>query len=106
MRIKEKQFWVTNISDRNVCLRDLALTIQNRRTFNLLDSKHFSYTEGQLKKSAESGSLYKKSKLIKVRVAEPEKPIPPGKYTSDMPMFMRNIRAGVDMTEPEFEELH
>ena len=105
-KVKERQLWITNISNSNVCLRDLALTIPTRRSMNLLDSKHFHYTDEQIEKSIASGSLFKKSRLIKIRVAEPEVPIPPGKYVSKMPMFMRyQIKAGVDMEEPEFEEL-
>ena len=87
-------------------MRDLALTIPTRRSMNLLDSKHFHYTDEQIEKAIASGSLFKKSRLIKIRIAEPEQPIPPGKYVSKMPMFMRyQIKAGVDMEEPEFEEL-
>jgi len=59
-------FWITNISKMNVCLRDLNLTVKARSSINLMDLKHYRYTLEQLQKSAESGSLYRKSDKIKV----------------------------------------
>ena len=50
----------------NVCLRDLNLTVKARSSINLMDLKHYRYTLEQLQKSAESGSLYRKSDKIKV----------------------------------------
>jgi hypothetical protein len=104
-RVKEKQFWITNISEKNVCLADLALTIPTKRHMNLLDSKHFNYTEELLMKSKESGSLFKKQRLIKIREVAPDEPIKAGKYVSKEPLFMKNIRAGIEIVEPYFEEL-
>lgn len=63
---EKPEFWLINISKRNVCLSDLALTIGARRSMNLLDKDHFDYTYEQLKKSMESGSIFKKSHLVKV----------------------------------------
>ena len=73
MKLKNKEiaFWVTNISDRNVSLSDLALTINSFTTVNLLDSKHYQYTQEQLEKSATSGSLFKKRNKIVVRKVAP-----------------------------------
>ncbi len=104
-RVKEKQFWITNISEKNVCLADLALTIPAKRHMNLLDSKHFYYTEELLAKSKETGSLFKKRHLIKIREVAPDEPIKAGKYISKEPLFMKNIRAGIEIVEPYFEEL-
>ena len=59
-------FWITNISKMNVCLRDLNLTVKARSSINLMDLKHYRYTLEQLQKSAESGSLYRNSDKIKV----------------------------------------
>ena len=59
-------FWITNISKMNVCLRDLNLTVKARSSINLMDLKHYRYNLEQLQKSAESGSLYRKSDKIKV----------------------------------------
>jgi hypothetical protein len=62
-------FWVTNISNMNVTLSDLALNIPAYRTVNLMDTRHYQYNLEQLQKSAESGSLFKKSNRIVVRKA-------------------------------------
>lgn len=56
----------------NVCLRDLNLTVKAQSHANLLDEKHYNYTLEQLQKSAESGSIFRKSDKIKVRKIPPE----------------------------------
>lgn len=71
-------FWVTNTSNRNVSLSDLALTIPAYRTVNLMDTRHYSYTIEQLKKSEESGSIFRKRSMISVRKTELK--MPSGKY--------------------------
>ncbi len=67
-----KEFWVTNISKRNVGLTDLALNIKRQSSVNLLDRKHYSYTLEQLEKSAESGSIFIKRHFIRVRKIAPQ----------------------------------
>jgi len=67
----KKDFWVTNICNRNVSLADLNLTIKAFSSVNLLDSRHYSYTFEQLKQSEISGSIFKKSTKIKVRKVPP-----------------------------------
>lgn len=64
-------FWVTNVSNRNVSLTDLALSIKAFTTVNLLDSRHYSLTKEQLEKSATSGSLFLKRRMLKVRNVPP-----------------------------------
>lgn len=64
-------FWVTNVSNRNVTLTDLALNIKAFTTVNLLDSKHYSYTKEQLEKSLASGSLFLKRRMIRKRTVAP-----------------------------------
>lgn len=107
-KTKENEFWVSNISDRNVCLSDLALTIPSRKNVNLLDSKHYSYQKEQLELSAASGSLYAKSKLLKVRQVAPEQLILPGPILSKMPRFIaqNTARTGIIVEEQVFEELN
>lgn len=68
---KNKSFWISNISGRNVSLADLNLTVKAFSSVNLLDSKHYSFTLEQLEKSAKNGSIFKKSKFIVVRQIEP-----------------------------------
>jgi len=65
-------FWVTNISNRNVSLADLNLTIKAYSSVNLLDKKHYQYTSEQLAKSVESGSIFKKSDKLVVRKVAPK----------------------------------
>ena len=65
-------FWITNISNRNVSLADLNITIKAYTSADLLDQKHYSYTLEQLEKSKTTGSIAKKSDKIKVREIEPE----------------------------------
>lgn len=64
-------FWITNISERNVSLADLDLTIKAFTSINLLDTKHHMYTREQLEKSAKDGSLFKKRRLLKIRKFAP-----------------------------------
>src|ERR1035437_6548605 len=63
------EFWVTNISSRNVTLTDLAINIRSFTTINLLDKKHYAYTQEQLDKSYILGSLFnKRDKIIKRKI--------------------------------------
>lgn len=64
-------FWVSNISNRNVTLTDLALNIKAYSTVNLLDEKHYSLNIDQLNRSKNSGSIFKKRDKIRVRVVPP-----------------------------------
>ena len=66
MKKENKSFWLTNISNRNVSLSDLNLTIKSMSSVNLLDSKHYKYTLEELQKSLNSGSVYsKRDKIFK-----------------------------------------
>jgi hypothetical protein len=65
-------WWVTNISNRNVSLADLNLTVKAYSSANLLDQRHYSYTYEQLEASKNTGSIAKKSDKIKVREVPPE----------------------------------
>jgi hypothetical protein len=67
MAKKEKEYWVTNLSNRNVTLADLALNIPAWRSVNLLDQRHYKYTFEQLEKSRISGSIFAKSDRIRKR---------------------------------------
>lgn len=72
MKKETPTFWVSNISNRNVSLADLNLTIKAFSSVNLLDKKHYQYTSDQLTKSVESGSIFKKRDKIIVRKVAPE----------------------------------
>ena len=64
-------FWVTNVSNRNVSLTDLNLTIKAFSSVNLMDIKHYDYTREQLEKSASSGSIFLKKRMLVVRKEAP-----------------------------------
>jgi hypothetical protein len=70
-RQPDPQFWVTNISTKNVTLSDLALNIKALSTVNLLDKKHYNYTLEQLTSSKTSGSLFNKRDKILLRLSAP-----------------------------------
>lgn len=72
MKTEAPTFWLTNISNRNVSLTDLNLTVKAYSSVNLLDKKHYQYTPEQLVKSAESGSIFKKRNKLVVRKIAPE----------------------------------
>jgi hypothetical protein len=65
-------FWITNISNRNVSLTDLNLTVKAFSSVNLLDNKHYEYSLEQLQKSANNGSLSKKRDKVVVRQLAPQ----------------------------------
>jgi hypothetical protein len=67
----ERAFWVSNISNRNVSLGDLALTIPAFSSVNLMDTRHYHYTLEQVTKSAVSGSIFAKRNKILIRHAAP-----------------------------------
>jgi hypothetical protein len=97
-------FWVTNLSNRNVTLADLALNIPAFRSVNLLDKKHYQYTLEQLQKSADSGSIFKKSDKIKVRKTAPQviQPNVPFLKETYIPSRERSI---LEIKEEKYEEL-
>jgi hypothetical protein len=72
MKTKNKEFWITNICNRNVSLADLNLTIKAYSSINLLDNKHYNYSTEQIEESVTKGSIYKKRNKIFVRKIAPE----------------------------------
>lgn len=69
---KAPEFWLTNTSNRDVSIADLALTVRAFRSVNLLDKKHYDYTLEQLQTSASSGSIFIKRHCLAVRKVAPE----------------------------------
>ena len=99
-------FWIVNISERNVCLSDLALTVPRRGSMNLLDENHFNYTYKELLKSMQSGSIFKKRHIIKIGKGPPVK-IDDQKFEmSKRPIQIRK-RSVIDVTEtePDYDEM-
>jgi hypothetical protein len=104
--MKHKQdFWVTNISDRNVSLADLNLTIKAYTSVNLLDSKHYYYTLEQVIKSVQIGSISKKQDKIVVRKNAPE--IVKNSIQFDMnSVIPSRERSVLNIKEERYEELN
>lgn len=65
-----KEFWITNISKKNVMLADLKITIEPYKCMNLL-GKNSKLTYEDVQKSIECGSLFKKKDKIKIRYNTP-----------------------------------
>lgn len=82
------EFWISNVSKKNVSLRDLRLSIPAMSHMNLLDKRHFNYSLDELNKSATSGSLFLKRNKIKVRKVAPEIAVKPGLYKTTEPMYL------------------
>src|SRR3990167_9030865 len=102
---KEHGFWLTNVSRKNVCLSDLAITIPAKRSMNLLDPKHFTYTLEQLEQSAASGSIFIKRDKIKVRNVAPDVVVKPGIYVLNESRGTKP-RSLLQIVEKRYEELN
>ena len=101
----QSTFWVSNISNRNVSLSDLRLTIPAYKTVNLADSRHYNFTNEQLTASAISGSIYKKRNKIIIRQVPPiieEKQLTVIDYNAVVPT---RRRSSVKIEEVYYEEL-
>ena len=105
LKPKPPEFWVSNISDRDISLCDLRLTIRARRNVNLLDARHYHYTLAQLQKSAASGSLYAKGKNLKVRPGQPQVVVSRGPELSQAPQLLKPLRSQIKIEIPQFDEL-
>lgn len=97
------EWWVINISQMNVCLSDLGITIPAGRSWNLLDAKHFSFNIDELEKSKKDGSLFKKRD--KIRIGKTHQQIPEKKRIelSSQPIQTRN-RSAIKIDNPNYED--
>lgn len=100
---KKKEFWVANISDRNVTLTDLATSIPARKNRNLLATKS-PYTLEQLEASAKSGSIHAKSDKIKVRKFSPIE-MPAAVILVEKEPRPGKLRSLVEIKEKRYAEL-
>ena len=103
--INNNCFWITNISNRNVSLADLNLTVKSFSSINLLDKKHYSFTKDQLLKSEASGSIFNKRNKIVVRK------IAPTIINMNIPMVVETYipsreRSIYSIKEEKYEELN
>ncbi len=66
-----KDFWITNISNRDITLYDIGVPVRARTSINLLDKKHYHISEEDLEKSLKTGDLFKKKKFVIKRMSPP-----------------------------------
>ena len=96
------EWWITNISNKNVTLADLALIVKAGCSLNLLDKKHFSYDIDVLEKSRSQGSIFKKRDKIKVGITHQQihKDI---KYELSNQKIQTKLRSVVKIDEFEYD---
>lgn len=74
---KDEEFWVTNISKtQDIRVGDLRLTFRRGQSVNLLakgrnGKPRYNLTKEDIEKSRTSGSLFKKSHVLKIRENAP-----------------------------------
>jgi len=97
------EWWIINVSDMNVCLADLGITVPAGRGWNLLDLKHFTFDVDDLEKSRAKGSIYKKRDKIKVGITHQQIAPPNKKELSQQPIQTRK-RSAVKINDPDYED--
>lgn len=103
---KDKQLWITNISrKRDISIGDLRLTIRIGQSINLLDKKHFKYTEEQIRTSIEKGSLFLRRDVIKVREVAPVVFNMKLEVQQSDRSNLRHMRKYIPVDKPVYEEL-
>lgn len=102
---KEPELWITNISKKNVTLRDLNISIPAMRSINLL-GKNNRFNLELVEKSISSGSIFAKRDKIKVRRVAPfdEKKV---LEVSKEPLYTADnvLLSQVVIDNPHYEEL-
>lgn len=102
---RPNEFWITNKSNTNVSLSDLAFTVPAYKSYNLLDSRHFHYTWEQIYKSATLGSIHKKRHKIAIRKFSPIVNKNITKKVSDESAVPNRSKSIFEIKEEKFEEL-
>jgi hypothetical protein len=97
-------FWLTNISERDVSLSDLNLTIRSFTSVNLLDKKHYKFTLNELQKSLETGSLYKKRDKIVKRKVPPESVMNVKLIINNNSVIPSKARSALEIQNEYYEE--
>jgi hypothetical protein len=101
----EETLWIANISDRNVSLSDLGITIKAYSNINLLDKKNYYFSMEEISNSIKNGSIHLKSDKIKVRKVAPNSVV---KYVIPEAEgnFNKPLRSPLKVVEEEYEELN
>lgn len=98
-------FWITNITKKIVNLSDINVVIYPMRSLNLMDKKHYSFKKEQLIKSAESGSLKAKEKMVVVRKVPPVLEKQPRILIQEDAVFQTRQRSSIEVENIKYEEL-
>ena len=105
-------FWITNLSNRDICLSDLRITIRAFTSINLLDQKHYHLTKDQILLSTSSGSIFKRGKMISIRQVPPSTNKDPFKeYAKNLEKqqpinFPSKCRSTIIAEDIKYEELN
>jgi hypothetical protein len=89
-----KQYFLTNISNLLINLEDFDLFLSPRKTINLSDPK-LGYSQDQIEKSIQSGTLNKKKKFLVIGTGKPQIPIYKPIFNSE---DARNSTTGIQIT--------
>jgi len=71
MIYEEQDFWVTNISNRDITLHDLGVVVRAKTSINLLNKRHYHLSLKELENSLNKGSLFTKQKIVIKRKGPP-----------------------------------
>src|SRR5690348_12931845 len=101
---QKRELWITNISKQSINLSDLAINIKPFASINLLDEKHYYFTDEQIENSINSGSIFRRKDKISIRKLAPETMINPMSinYNSSLPS---RKRSSLEIKEEYYEEL-
>ncbi|KKN18076.1 hypothetical protein LCGC14_0959350 [marine sediment metagenome] len=95
-------WWITNVSDMNVCLADLGITVPAGRSWNLLDKKHFQFKVEDLERSRAIGSINKKRDKIKTGITH-QQIVKSSHELAKQPIQTRK-RSAVKITESKYDD--
>lgn len=108
--MKTKELWVTNINyKKDIKIDDLGLTVPAGKSHNLL-ARNCRFTVDQIMKSISSGSIFKKSKWLRIRKVGPNVELLPEQVLkvtdrTASPIRYSLSRSVVEITEKTFEDL-
>jgi len=95
-----KEIWITNFTKKDILIEDLGVKIPKMSIVNLF---RYNLLEENILKSIQSGSIFKKSKYIRVRHTAPEFR-KERKLVSDQPSI-RLQKSGFTQEKKEYDEL-
>ncbi len=102
---RKAEFWVVNISRKDVSIEDLAVRIPRGKSCNLL-GKGYRLTEDEIRDSLTNGSLARKQgPYLRIRDYAPQALPAGGIYRSKKPRIFRLARPHSEKAPPIYSEL-